>query len=495
MSDCGILSLVPAFITIIVAITARNVAVALFAGVAGGAFVFSSFSFTESIKNLSIYIFDAFADIERVKIAIFVMLIGGLLQIISRSGAYTAFSNFLSKYLSTPRKARIATWGLSILVSFDDYANILITGSSMKPLLLKHGEKPAKIAYIVDTAAGFTSVMLISTWAAFESSLMLDSAKDVGFETTASAIFVASIPYHFYTFLALFLTFVVCFTGKWFGDYTDKKEKTSEKTSEKTIIKQGGSAYHVFTPFLVLLFTALTGLTVSGYIVSLRKGITNISPIQLFGNAPSIDILVISAFLSIATLIILLYKDKVLNTREMSEAFFKGIKGMINVALIIILASSLSSVSSDLGTGIYIAHKLEAFISPTVLPAIIFITAFLISVATGFSWSSMAIMMPVAFQLATTIGDVAAYPIVAAATISGAIAGDQVVPYSDLTVLTAATTGISSIHHTKTQLPQVMLPAIASIFGYIIMGLGLFPPVAFALSVLLVFTVHKIFAK
>ncbi len=493
MSDCGILSLVPAFITIIVAITARNVAIALFAGVAGGAFVFSSFSFTASVKNLFIYVFDAFADFERVKIALFVMLIGGLLQIISISGAYSKFSETLSKYLKTPKKARLATWGLSILMSFDDYANILITGSSMKPLLLKHGERPAKIAYIVDSVAGFASVMLISTWAAFESSLMLDAASNVGYKTTASKIFVQSMPYHFYTYLALILTLLVCITGKWFGTYTDTDD--NEKPEDEHQARKGTSFFHVFIPLFVLLFSAVTGLFISGYIACINEGITEITPTQIFGNAPAIDVLVISALLSLATSIIMFYKDKILNSKEISKAFLKGLKGMINVALIIILASSLSKVSSDLGTGIYIAHKLEAFISPVITPALIFITAFLITVATGFSWSSMAIMMPVSFQLATSFGGPALYPVVAAATITGAISGAQIVPYSDLTVLTSAATGISSLYHAKTQTLQVLSASFAGIVGYIIMGLGVMPVIAFGIALILLVATHKAFAR
>ncbi len=488
MGNFGFLSLIPAIITIVVAIISRRVAWALFFGVTGGALVVSKFEISPWVNSLFNYIFGAFGDRERVEIALFVILIGGLLEVIAESGAYEKFAEKIATFLNNGRKARVATWFLSLCLFFDDYANVLISGASMKPVLKRYNVTPALLAYMVDIIAGFASVMLISTWAAYEGSLMIDAANIVGIKSTTTQLFLGSLPYHIYTFLAIALAFLVAYTGRWFGSRLETKE-IEEKNSAKKI-DSNASFYHVLAPIMLLVFLAVSGLFVTGYFAVASDPKLEPTLINILGNAPTIDVLVFATVASIALAVALILKDRVLPASRIRKSFVRGLKEMLPIGAVIMLASSLASVSADLGTGLYITDLLKGFITPSILPALIYIIAALITVATGFSWSSMAIVMPVAYQLAMAQHNPAMIPVVSAAVISGAITGAQIAPYSDKTVMTAAACGLSPLYHAKTQLFQVLLVALTSAVLYVAYGYGLPISLCYAAGLIIILFAH-----
>lgn len=491
MHEYGFLSLVPAIITILVAITTRKVAWALFFGVAGGAFVTGDYGF-KSILDLKDYIIETFSNRERVEIALFVMFIGGMLEMISGSGAYQRFAEKLGEKLNTPRKSRVATWGLSLSLFFDDYANVLISGSSMKTILQKNGVRPAMLAYMIDVIAGFASVMLISTWAAFESGLMVDAVAGKGIEGTATSLFLSSLPFHFYTYIAIALTFMVAWSGKWFGSALDNMELEEIVETENN----NGSKYtHVMIPVIVLISLSIVGLFITGIMAVNSDPEIEMNLVNILGNAPTIDVLLGATVISILLAFIMLNRDRVQPRRKLIGNFNKGFKDMISIGMVIMMAGSLSSVSEKLGTGQYISDHLQTLVTPVALGAVIYLIAMLITIATGFSWSSMAIVMPVAVQLAIANNSIADVPLVCAAVISGAITGAQIAPYSDKTVMTAAACGITPIYHAKTQLLQILAAAAAASAAFIIYGSGFNLAFAYIIPSLILFTAHKIFAR
>ncbi|HNW35512.1 MAG TPA: hypothetical protein PKM25_11310, partial [Candidatus Ozemobacteraceae bacterium] len=190
----GLLSLMPAFVTIIAAVATHKVALALFLGIIAGAFTFKGAAFGAGLASSIQYLILSFSDPERLKIALFILLVGGLLEVVSRSGAYECFSEFISKKLDSARRTRLATFFLSLCVFFDDYANVLICGASMRSMCGRHRISPALLAYIVDQTAVVVSVMLISTWAGFEASLLVSSAEPLGVKMSSSALFLGSLP-------------------------------------------------------------------------------------------------------------------------------------------------------------------------------------------------------------------------------------------------------------------------------------------------------------
>lgn len=487
----GFLSLVPAIVTIIIALATRKVALALLIGVLSGAFVFAGYDFMEFLTHSKDYLINSFTDIERVKIVIFILLIGGLLQLIAASGAYEAFAGYLSNKINNARKSRLVTWFLSLSLFFDDYANVLISGASMRHINLKNKVSPAMLAYMVDVIATMASVMLISTWASFEGATMVDAGKSIGIEQNMTHFFLQSLPYHLYTYLAIFLTVLVAFSGKWFGYKQDKlKYQLSEQKEQNTNAK----AYHVFIPFLSLITFALAGLFVSGIYILKTTG-QEITLINILGSAPSIDILIYGTIFSILLSIALLTKDKALSVKRFFPELKTGIFSMIEVSLVIIFATGLSFVSEDLETGSYISELITPIISKEMLPVLIFVMSMLITIATGFSWTAMAIVMPIAYNMAQAEDALTLIPILSAAVISGAISGEHIIPYSEKCVMTSAACKIKPVYHIKTQILQVVTVFTIAGIGYYLLGLETPLYIVFPICLLGIWIFHKLFAK
>ncbi len=490
--DFGILSLIPAFVTIVAALLTRRVALSLFLGVLAGAFVYADYQFIGFFENSFHYLKIAFTDFERLKIVFFILLIGGLLEVIAGSGAYTKFANNLSKRLNTPRKSRVSTWGLSMCLFFDDYANVLITGASMRKINMKNGVTPAMLAYIVDVVAIMASIMVVSTWASFEGSVMAEAGGSIGQKGSITDFFLQSLPFHFYTFLAIFMAFLVSYTGKWFGYKADNKAYTLK---DKTEIVNGKSRLsHLLAPILILLGFAIIALFTSGTYILIKNN-EPVTLINILGSAPSIEILILATILAIIVATVLLLKDKVVRIKTISREFIKGITGMIGVSLVIIFAKGLSSVSADLGTGLYITDSISPYISEAMLPMLIFLVSMLITVATGFSWSSMAIVMPIAFQLVNAEGALHLIPVISAAVISGAVSGEHIIPFSEKAVMSAAACKITPIYHIKTQIFQSLTVFSVAALGYYLYGITSNWVLAMLIPLAILIIIHFSFAR
>ena len=490
--DYALLSLVPAFLTIVIALLTHRVALALFTGVMGGAFVLAGYQLIPFLKGSFEFMLIAFGDTGRLKIVLFVLLIGGLLEIIAGSGAYTKFAGIMARRLNTPRRSRVGTWALSMCLFFDDYANVLISGATMRKINMQNRVSPAQLAYIIDVVAIMASVMIISTWASFESSLMAEAGRNAGINKSITTFFLESLPYHFYTFLAIIMAFMVAYTGKWFGYRADNA--TYQLNEDSDINNHKSRPIHLLAPIITLIGFALTALFVSGIYI-LKDTADPITLIRIFGAAPTIEILIIAALLAIVTAIILLRRDEVVSAPSMGNHFIKGIKGMISVSLVIILAKGLSAVSGDLGTGNYLAGLVTTFLKPELIPFMIFIVAMFITVATGFSWSSMAIVMPIAFQMVHSADMPHMIPVVSAAVISGAVSGEHIIPFSEKAVMSAAACKITPIYHIKTQIFQSISVFLAAAVSYLIIGMSGSLILAFFMPLIALLLVHFTLAR
>ncbi|MBP7635090.1 hypothetical protein KBA41_13045 [Candidatus Ozemobacteraceae bacterium] len=484
----------PATVTILAAILTHRVALALFLGIVAGAFTVAHGAMGGGIGASLRYLKLSFTDIERLKISLFILLVGGLLELISRSGAFIRFSEFISARLDSARKTRVATFLLSLCVFFDDYANVLICGASMRTMCPKHRISPALLAYIVDQTAVVVSVVLISTWAGFEASLLVSSAEPLGVKLGSSALFLGSFPYHAVTFFGIFLAGLTAWSGRWIGSHLDDGSSAS---SEQTLIqsKDETRLRHLLVPLgslVILAILGLIGFTIKNAFNSWNDGLTLIS---VFSDLPTVDILNTSVMISILSAIILFRRDSVLDWADIRRGMFKGVKSMVSTGLVILLAKGLSAVSTDLGTGVWLTSLLGEKLSPAMVPVATMFISFLITVATGFSWSSMAIVMPIGFQMAITTGGESFIPIVAGAVISGSIAGGLMIPYSDTTVITAAGFGISPLYHAKTQALQILplVPVAAMSLWFLGSGWGVLA--SYILPGLVLFAIHSLASR
>ncbi len=473
-TNFGILSLVPAIITIVLCYKTRKVHWALFFGVIAGAFIFSA-DFFLGFKQLGTYIYQSFTDAERLKITFFILMISAMLKVLSETGASDKLGHYLGEKLKSKRKSRLSAFFISLMLFIDDYANVLITGASFSPVFKKNKISTFKLAYFIDVIASVSSIMLISTWAAFEISLISGATKGILDQSTVT-IFFASIPYHIFTILNIIFVLLIAYFGHWFYRKKVKKIRHPSFTKQKRTARKRD----MLVPFSALLITAVLGMFIGGYLLTPATDRTAL--VSIIGNAPSIDVLNISVIIALFLLTIMIFRDKILTQKEYTNYLWQGIRELIPTGLVIILAKGLELVTIDLQTGYFISNVFKNIITPDFLPLFIFIIAALVTVASGFSWSSMVLIMPIAAQMAAGAAPEVVYAVVAA-TISGAILGAQLIPYSDKAIMSSAACKISPLDHIKTQMPQILFVAGLTLIGYLLL---IYLPIGLVYAVLLV---------
>ncbi|MCX6559100.1 MAG: hypothetical protein NTZ26_01170 [Candidatus Aminicenantes bacterium] len=490
MTDPGLLVLLPALVTILAAVFIRRLTLALTLGILVGALILGQAHIGPSAGFFWSSLKAGLVDVDKLKIVIFLLLVGGLLEMIGASGAYAALAHRLSRRLDTPRKGRMAAWGLSAGLFFDDYANVLISGSAMRPILDRLRVSPALLAYIVDVVAILASSALLSTWSAFESSELARAAISVGREAPATILFLKALPYHLYTFLAVGLTLIVAWTGRWFGGRLDKRSFPARP--DEDVEGEGARARHAVVPLVVLVGGALSSLIGTGMFFARRAG----EPLTLeaiLRHAYPIEGLIAATLAALVVGAAFLWRDGVLSHLHIRKSFHRGMMAMIEVSLIMLLATSLSRQAVDLGTGMFLAGKIGPWLAPAVLPALAFLLAALITVATGFSWGAMSLVLPVAFSLGQAQPGL--IPILSGAVITGAVAGEHLIPYSEKAVMTGIACSIPPLYHIKTMLPQSLAGLSAAALGFLLLGLGYGLAASLAVPALVLLAAHLLLAR
>jgi Na+/H+ antiporter NhaC len=503
----GWFSLLPPLAAILLALIFRQVLIALFAGIwLGSVFIYGNNPFTGFLYALSEYIVKAPANPERSAILIFSLTLGGMVGVISKMGGAQGIVRSLSKYASDARRGQIATWAMGILIFFDDYANTLIVGNTMRPLTDKLRISREKLAYLVDaTAAPVANIAIISTWIGYELSLINDSFQTIGLHDNAYITFFKTIPYNFYPLFTLaFGFFIAWFNRDMFSMYKAesragkgegllKKDATplADVNNPELMMKDGIRPrwYNGMIPIMTVILTTLAGLWFTGLSASQATNTKQMGLIEyislVIGNADSFSVLMWGAFTGSVVAIILAIRQKLLSLNEALNAWVGGIKSMVMAALILTLAWSIGNICTDLQTASYVIAKTEAILSPHLLPLLSFLIAGIIAFSTGTSWGTMAILTPIVIPLAYQLPalnpniDASLRSVIflssIASILAGATFGDHCSPISDTTILSSMASGSDHIDHVRTQLPYALIAAAISIvFGYLPAGFGIY---------------------
>lgn len=515
----GWLSILPPLAAIILALVTRQVLIALFAGIwLGAVFIYNFNPFLGFLYTLTNYIGKAPAEPDRIAILIFSLTLGGMVGVISKSGGTQGIVEWLSRFASNARRGQLATWLMGILIFFDDYANTLIVGNTMRPLTDKLKISREKLSYLVDsTAAPVANIAIISTWIGYELSLINDSFQELGLSQNAYITFFKTIPYNFYPLLTLFFGFIIAFMGRdLFSMYRaeERAAKTGAVLRENSVpladlnnnelnAKKGAPLrwYNALIPVAVVIFTTLAGLWFTGLAATEnsaslfeKSGFIHYAS-TVIGNSDSFAVLIWAAFIGSFTAIILAIAQKILNLNEAVLAWVGGAKAMVMAALILTMAWAIGNICSDLHTAGYVTAIMQDLLSPRLLPVFSFIIAGVIAFSTGTSWGTMAILTPIIIPMAYELP--LADPGVAEATrtgiflssiasiLAGATFGDHCSPISDTTIMSSMASGADHIDHVRTQLPYALLTAGVSImFGYLLVGFGAPAWVSLLLSML-----------
>jgi Na+/H+ antiporter NhaC len=496
------ISILPPLIAILLALVFREVHIALFAGIWFGAFAADGLQWQNLFSSLfriaDKYMLQAIAppdgDTGHVSIIVFSLLIGGMVAIISNNGGMQSVVQHVSRIATSGRRSQFATWLMGILIFFDDYANTLVVGNTMRPLTDKFKVSREKLAYIVDsTAAPVATTALVTTWIGFQLSEIskgMEAQHFVDFKYSAYGLFIGSLQYAYYPIFTLFFVLLIIVLKKDFGPML-KAEKAAQNFIEKNET-QASSTLNTYAwlnaviPILTLLGVVIYGIFATGKTSTL--GELSISEISLWAeqtsffskmqqyvsNADSYKALLWGSVASCIAAVLISVISRALSIKQSMEQLIEGLKSMLPAVVILVLAWSLAMVIEELHTSHFIISMMPANANVLWLPAIIFVISALVAFSTGSSWSTMAIMYPICIPLvlglATSNGaiqDTTVFMPVLLNTISiilcASVLGDHCSPISDTTILSSLSTQCDHISHVRTQMPYALIVGLVSI--------------------------------
>ena len=467
-------SILPPIITIVLALWTKEVYMSLIIGIFSGAMLFAGGNFLQATLTM----FQVMADKvgSNVNILVFLVILGILVAAITRSGAMNAYGEWATRTIKGKRSASLVTVLLGIVIFIDDYFNCLTVGTVMRPVTDKFQIARTKLAYIIDaTAAPICIIAPVSSWAAAVGSSLPEDAQIDGF-----MLFLQTIPFNLYAWLTILFMLFIIWTGRDFGamrksveksnahfeipkEYQDTAEASASAASEGR-----GKMIDLMLPLLVLIGACIYGMLYTG---GIHEGK---SVAQAFADCNSSKSLVFGSFLAFAFTGLLYLPRRVLPFTEFCKSFSKGFKAMVPAIFILCLAWTLSGVCSDkyLNLGGFVGGLVSAHASIIMfLPPIFFLVALGLSFATGTSWGTFGILIPIAIAVLGDIESSSMLVVCVAAVLSGAVGGDHASPISDTTILASAGAQCHHLDHVSTQIPYVLTVSLCSLIGYVVDGM------------------------
>ena len=492
----GWVSILPPLLAIGMALLLRSVLPALMLGLWLGAWALEGMSlegiFYGLFDSFEVYVVNAVADRDHVTIMLFTFMIAGMVGVISRNGGMRGIVEWIIKGANSARRGQLAVWSLGLVIFFDDYSNTLVVGNTSRSITDRLRISREKLAYIVDsTAAPIATVALVTTWIGYQVSLIADATAQLdGLDQNAYSIFLNSILYSFYPFMAIFLMVLVITTGREFGPMRAAEQRaratgvtvppvtsTVGQDDEAALAMKDGvqpNAINALIPVIVMIIGILAGLYITG------DGET-IS--DIIGSANSYQALMWASLLSAFAAVVMTALQGLLTLDEIVDAWVSGARFTFIAMIILVLAWSMSEISRELHTADFLIASLGDSLPASALPATIFVLAAFTAFSTGSSWGAMGILLPLVLPLCWAImnsqglagpeGHHILYASVSG-VLAGAVWGDHCSPISDTTVMSSLSAGCDHMEHVRTQLPYAVLAGAAALFcGTVPTSLGL----------------------
>lgn len=480
-------ALVPPVVAILLALITKEVYSSLFIGILIGGIFYSGFSFEGTIQHVfQGGIIKVLSDPGNVGILIFLVLLGIMVCLMNRAGGSAAFGQWAGKHIKTRAGAQLATILLGVLIFVDDYFNCLTVGSVMRPVTDKHNVSRAKLAYLIDsTAAPVCIIAPISSWAAAVTGFV--KGQD------GLSIFIRAIPYNFYALLTIVMMIGLVAMKVDYGPmkrHEDNAQKgdlfTTGKNSaeeEQTIVGKGKVIDLVF-PIAVLIIACVIGLIYTGGFFS------GTGFVEAFSGSNAPVGLVYGSFAAFLITIVFYSVRRVLKFSECMECIPEGFKAMVPAILILTLAWSLKAMTDSLGAAPFVAGMVKNSTSAIIgiLPAIIFLVGCFLAFATGTSWGTFGILIPIVVEVFSgTNPEMMIMSI--SACMAGAVCGDHCSPISDTTIMASAGAQSDHVNHVSTQLPYAVTVAAVSFVTYIVSGFVKTPWIALPFGIILMLAV------
>lgn len=492
-------ALVPPVIAIVLALITKEVYSSLFVGILVGGLFYSGFSFEETVLHIYEDGFLAvLTDGYNVGILIFLVVLGAMVCLMNRAGGSAAFGNWASKHIKSRVGAQLATIALGVMIFIDDYFNCLTVGSVMRPVTDKHNVSRAKLSYLIDaTAAPICIIAPISSWAAAVASCV---EGDNGFE-----LFIKAIPYNFYALLTIVMMIVMVVMKIDYGPmkkheanalkgdlYTTSDRPYENASSEYANPK--GKVIDLIIPIISLIVCCVIGMIYTGGFFNGTDFIT------AFSNCDASVGLALGSFFALIITIILYLIRKVLTFQDCMGCIPDGFKAMVPAILILIFAWTLKSMTDSLGAAAFVEQAVKGFAGDLMsfLPAIIFVIGCFLAFATGTSWGTFAILIPIVVAVFEE-SNPELMIIGISACMAGAVCGDHCSPISDTTIMASAGGQCNHVNHVSTQLPYAFTVAVVSFVTYIVAGFTqsawISLPIGIVLMIGTLLMIHMIYKK
>ena len=467
------ISLLPPIIAIALALITKEVYSSLFIGILSGALIYSNFNVWGMVTNTFDVMVGKLADSWNVGILIFLVVLGMMVSLVNKAGGSAAYGRWAETHIKTRVGALVSTAILGMLIFIDDYFNCLTVGSVMRPVTDKHQVSRAKLAFLIDaTAAPVCIIAPISSWAAAVSS--------VAPEGQGLQLFISSVPYNFYALLSLAMVIMMCLLKVDFGSmriheenamngdiYTTAARPYADAEADEGNSK--GTVMDLVLPILVLIVSCVLTMVYTGGFFDVDSA-SYMNFIDAFSGSDASMGLVLGSFIALIITFCFYIPRKVITIKQFTESFSEGFKQMVPAILILTFAWTLSGVTNNLGAKVFVAEfvRINAGGLSNFLPAIVFLIAVGLAFATGTSWGTFGVLLPIVCSVFPS-GELMI--IAVSACLAGAVCGDHCSPISDTTIMASTGAQCEHINHVNTQLPYVMLSAGVSFVGYILAGL------------------------
>ena len=497
-----LMALAPPVIAIVLALLTKEVYSSLFIGVLSGALLYSNFNIIGAVDAIvNDGLIASVGDAWNAGILIFLVLLGIMVALVNAAGGSAAFGRWAETHVKTKTGAQLATFALGVLIFIDDYFNCLTVGSVMRPVTDGHKISRAKFSYLIDaTAAPICMIAPISSWAAAVTSV-------VGAENGLS-YFVRAIPYNFYSLLTIVMIIAISLMKLDYGPML-RHERNAENGDlftegdrvdmEEETVSARGKVVDLVLPILVLIATCIIGMIYTGGFFEVG-GENYLNLATAFANSDASAGLSWGALIAVVFTMVYMLVRRVLDFKTTMNAVSKGFCAMVPAIIILVFAWTLGSITrSMLGADIFVklaiggaAESLAAF-----LPAVIFLIAMGLAFATGTSWGTFGILLPIVTTVFAGQGEIMI--IAMSACLAGAVCGDHCSPISDTTIMASAGAQCNHVNHVTTQLPYALTVAGVSAVTYVIAGFVqnwmIVLPIGIVLMLATLFTIKFVTAK
>ena len=464
-------ALVPPVIAIVLALVTKEAYSSLFIGILAGGLLYSGFNFEGTVNHVFIDgIIASLSDSYNVGILVFLVILGILVALMNRAGGSAAFGEWAANHIHTRVGAQLATIALGVLIFIDDYFNCLTVGSVMRPVTDKFKVSRAKLAYLIDaTAAPVCIIAPISSWAAAVSGFVEGQ--------NGIALFLQTIPYNFYALLTIVMMVTMTVMRTEFGPMALHEKNalqngdlftTPERPyveNRQAVISPRGKVIDLVIPVVSLVICCVIGMIYTGGFFSGESFIDSFA-----GSDASVG-LVFGSFFGLVVTLILYITRRVLSFQECMECVPEGFKAMVAPILILTFAWSLKGMTDSLGAKEFVAGLVEGSAAGmmSLLPAIVFLVAVFLAFATGTSWGTFGILIPIVVHVFEST-DYRMMIIAMSACMAGAVCGDHCSPISDTTIMSSAGAQSDHLNHVTTQIPYAFSCAAISCLTYVVAG-------------------------